>query len=450
MTERRASFLRRVRHDQGGQVLIFVAVGLVSLIGMIAFVTDIGYVLGSRRALQASTDAAAAAGAMDIGETGMDPVATATAFSSKAGSKNARPNLPNVSITASVKCTNFMAQLMTGANCTNATTPPNTMVVTQTSVIPMYFANILGIHTMSVTATATAAMRGGVMPPLDLMIVLDTTGSMSDNCSATIPGISSPDRLDCAKAGVRALLSALWPCSQSLSNCGAASGGNYSNPIDKAGMIIFPGLTSGAAVSQEYDCASNVSSAEIADYNASPNYLIVPLSSDYRTSTTSGLNGASSNLVKSVDWADGNTCSSGSYGLERPGGVGSFFSGAINAAQSTLVSSGRANVQNVIVFVSDGDATSSTGGSNPCHSAITAAQAATAAGTWVYSVAYGASTSSGCAVDSPSISAYSTMQQIASSSTMFFSQPAAGDLTAIFTKIGQNLLNTRLLDDATP
>jgi hypothetical protein len=45
---------------------------------------------------------------------------------------------------------------------------------------------------------------------------------------------------------------------------------------------------------------------------------------------------------------------------------------------------------------------------NQCHEAITAAQAATAAGTWVYTIAYSAATSGSCSTDSPTISACST------------------------------------------
>ena len=74
-----------------------------------------------------------------------------------------------------------------------------------------------------------------------------------------------------------------------------------------------------------------------------------------------------------------------------------------------------------------------------------------ASGTWVYAVAYGAASSGGCSDDtSPRITPYATMQGIASDSSKFYSQATSGSLTAIFQQIGQNLLNTRLIDDDTP
>src|SRR5262249_1859127 len=98
----------------------------------------------------------------------------------------------------------------------------------------------------------------------------------------------------------------------------------------------------------------------------------------------------------------------------------------------------------------DGDATY-TGVSNPCHAAITNAASAAAAGTWVYSIAYGASTSasSSCIHDSTRISAYSAMQQLASDSSKFFNQPSAGDLTSIFQHIVVDLTGARLVNDNT-
>jgi hypothetical protein len=100
---------------------------------------------------------------------------------------------------------------------------------------------------------------------------------------------------------------------------------------------------------------------------------------------------------------------------------------------------------------------------NACHQAITAAQNAKNAGTTVYSVAYGA-TSSGCTTDtSPSITPCQTMQQMASSSQNFFSDYTAtggssscvsasrptSSLNQIFKQIGGDLTVARLLPNNT-
>lgn len=141
----------------------------------------------------------------------------------------------------------------------------------------------------------------------------------------------------------------------------------------------------------------------------------------------------------------------------------------IAAAQSALTTTGRAGVQKVIIFLSDGDASASSSNvgsakyANQCHQGITAAQAATAAGTKVYALAYGASTSAGssCGTDSPQISACSTLQQMASSPSMFYSDNASGctssansvtELVSIYSQVGTSLSSPRprlLPNDAT-
>jgi Flp pilus assembly protein TadG len=444
---------RQLLRNERGQALVLVALASVMLIGAMGFAIDVAHVLSVRRMLQASTDAAATAGAQDIGVSNGNPSAKATLFSSVTGNKNAISGLSGVTISTSLKCTDFMANLMTGDDCTPST-PNNTIVVTQQVTIPTFFAKLVGTSGFTVRTTATAGGKGGGMPPLDVIIVLDTTGSMGSNCSATVSGISHPSRLDCAKAGVRMLLNLFWPCSRDLVSCGTVTSGNVSNPIDRVGMFVFPGLKSTVPVSRNYDCSNNLDSDDVAPYNASPVYSMVPLSSDYKSSATGGLQGGSSNMVKSVDWANGAGCSSNNYGLENPAGQGSYFTDALNAAQASLMANGRSGVQKVIIFVSDGDANEYANNTptNPCQSAVSAADTIAATGTWIYAVAYGASTSSStCADDSGAgkLTSKATMQGIASDSGKFFDQPTSGDLTATFRQIGQSLLTTRLLDDAT-
>ena len=443
---------RRSSRDSG-QVMVIFIVMLVVLIGATAFAIDIGRVVYAQRELQNSTDAAALAGAQDLPNN--TATTTARTYSGLSGSLNSRNDLPGVSMVSGYPRLNCLTS--TGIPC-KAPANANAVVVKQTVAVPMYFARVLGFTSMRLTATSTASAKGGIPQPLNVVLVLDTTASMNNPCSATVTGVAHPTRLDCAKAGVRALLTALWPCERSMTSCGPVTGGNVSNPIDMVGLMVFPGLTSTSYVSHEFDCASNLSSSNMAAYGSSPVYSIMPLSSDYRTSDTGPLNGANSNLVRAVDWGDGNSCGSSSYGAESPGGRGTYYAEALQGAQATLGANSRAGAQNVIVFLSDGDANASGSDissglrNNQCHQAITAAQSATGASTWVYSIAYGASTSStgSCSTDSPRISAYSTMQQIASDPSKFFNQPTAGDLTTIFNTVATDITTTRLLPDDTP
>ena len=142
-------------------------------------------------------------------------------------------------------------------------------------------------------------------------------------------------------------------------------------PLRTVGLVVFPGLASSTYIPYEYDCLSSPSVQILQYSNTSALYAIIGLSSDYRTSDASGLNGRTSILVQSVDWADGRTdgCTSSHYGLENPGGAGSSFKEAINAAQTTLTNTARTTSTHVIIFLSDGDAGQ---GTTPCHAAITA------------------------------------------------------------------------------
>jgi hypothetical protein len=150
-------------------------------------------------------------------------------------------------------------------------------------------------------------------------------------------------------------------------------------------------------------------------------------------------------------------------GLDAVGGAATYYAGVIAAAQTALTTNGRTGVQKVIIFLGDGDANASASNvpsgqaSNQCHEGITAAQAATTAGTKVYSLAYGAQTSGTCSTDSPAISACQAMQQIASTSSMFFSDKQNGsttcsssvnsvsELVAIFSKVSTSFASPRLL-----
>ncbi len=435
--------------DQEGQALILFAFSLVMVMGMAGFAIDYGRVIHVRTALQASTDMAAAAGAQHINVSGQNAATTATAYSALSGRKNYSTKITGVTMVSGYPALRCLSSSGLPQCPVSGSVPSsvqyNAIEVRQQKSVSMTLVRLIGISSINVVTRAVAGARGGTMPPLDVMIVVDTTGSMDDACGSTT-------RLGCAKAGVRTLLQSLWPCAQNLSNCGTITSGNVANPVDKVGLAVFPGLLASTAVSQEFDCSSNISTGEIAPYNGNPTYVIVPLSSDFKTSaSTTTLNGAVSNLAKAVYWADGNSCGSSTYGIENPAGQGSYFAHVITTAMTTLNSTGRAGVQDVIIFVSDGDANAVTGGSaNPCQAAVTAADAAASSGDWVYAIAYGAATSGGCDDDSSSITPYQTMQGIASSTSRFYTAPTNSTLTSIFQKIADDLTTTRIVSEDTP
>lgn len=423
------------RHGERGVILIVTAFAMLMLLGFVAFVVDAGQVFVARRYLQASTDAAAAAGGIALG-LGENPVSAAEAYSSavSASGQNQLPSyLSNTTIAVTSRCANVMAQLLYGRNCA-AGDPVNVVTVTQQASVNLHFARLLGFTSKAIAATAMASKRGGSMPPLDVMIVLDATQSMNSG---------SPTRLTNAKSGIRALLAVLAPCQVGPASCSGQTA------IDAAGLTIFPGYETAADVGYAYDCNGSPDSDTVSYTTANARYEIIPLSTDYRVNAnaSTGLN-TESNFVKAVNGRPSCT------GLEAIGGQGSFFATAITSAQASLVAydsqPGRSHARNVIVFVSDGDTDQNIppSGTNQCQKTINAASAAKSAGTIIYSIGFGAGNNSisGCS----GMTTRSLMTQIATDTSKYFETPANADLAAVFRRVSNDFMTTRLFDPATP
>ena len=255
--------------------------------------------------------------------------------------------------------------------------------------------------------------------------------------------------------------------------------GVAANSVDRVSIFTFPNVTT-STTSSEYTCSGSPSTQAYttptpgaSSYAPSgTTYQITGYLSDYRTSDTAASLNTSSYLTEATGGKSG--CS----GMQTPGGQGTYYAGVIYAAQASLVAQKTANPtsQNVMIILSDGDASTTSGhlsgilkanGLYPslydqCQQAVTAAAAATTAGTKVYTVAYGAE-ASGCSTDTPSITPCQTMQQMASSSQYFFSdytatggssscisasQPTT-NLNQIFTQIAGDLTVARVIPDGT-
>jgi Putative Flp pilus-assembly TadE/G-like/von Willebrand factor type A domain len=412
-------------------VIVVVLLVMVVLIGMIGLAVDVGNFYRAQRQLQAAADAAALAAAGQLPNVSA-ATAIADEYSASAGGKNAARNLTGVTTNVSTKC-------ISGLPCN----PVDSVVVTEQATVPTLFAKILGINSATITAKATAVMGGGIPQPVNVMIVLDRTASMSDPCTA------GGTKFTCAKNGVFALL-------------------NQMNPsVDKVGLAVFPPPTS---LSQTCSSStSNLGYDNPSKKTTNPNYpyTVVPLSSNYRTSATGPLN-TSSALVQTVN------C------LQAPGGHGTSFATAIEQAQAELAKDGTPKAQNVIILLSDGDANygpvyydnppkspeTSPYRTQPCHQAINSAHTETAAGTWVYAIAYDTNSNSAdpycygwtksdpaqttskfTAHEAPLITGISTMQQIASDPTKYYYDPTPGDLTVTFQTIATSLTTPILVAD---
>ena len=160
--------------------------------------------------------------------------------------------------------------------------------------------------------------------------------------------------------------------------------------------MIFPGMATQYSPTS-HPCATQPNSTPY--YTANIKYQIgTALDATYNNGSGSLVN--SSPLVQAV--GDVTATPKALTGcVTAKGGEGSYAAEVLTKAQAALPV--VAGTKNVIIFLSDGDFNASASQLNnqtsktskQCDQAIAAAQAATAAGTTVYSVAYGAPTS-GC------------------------------------------------------
>ncbi len=411
--------------DESGQVLVLATIMMVVLIAIAGFAIDVGHAYLVQRQLQASTDAAALAGALDLPDSAV-AIQTARDYGPEPGKRNAPNSNDNAVITVQTKC---VTAIVTG--CTPANGQVNSISVKSTSVVKTVFAKVIGFDSITVNATATACSPCSVKP-LDIMLVLDRTGSM---CQKSNGADDHPACTDLANAreGMKTFLGLMNPT------------------FHHVGLTVLPPA---ASVGQ---ACSAVPSSNNYNYNlASAAYTVVPLTSNYAS------------LVTTIDCiqAGGRTA----------------YAKAIDQAQAALESGGRPGAQRVIVFLSDGAANtgdttlpnSSPYKAQPCHQGITSSRTAQAKGTTVYAIGYdlnGAGTDyeqchpwswtgpGQLPLESPPITSWAAMggdsgpplnfQGIASSYDTFYNKPDPGQLNTIFSRIAADIFRTaQLIDDS--
>jgi Flp pilus assembly protein TadG len=387
---------RRVRmRSQDGQVFPIMALFMIVIAAILVLTIDVGRVYVAQQQLQNAVNAAALAAGQQ-----MPNDAQAVTAADKYGGTGTAGNAPfgyDVSTgapTVTFEClshgTDYVPPATQGgsATCPSDTSPGattatdcnpagstpaspsvgscNAVYIKETATVKSIFGGLI-FPSWTVSASAIAAAHASGTKPLDVFTIIDTTGSMEDQCEEAVggtPAISAsadPDKEECAKGGVQSLLEALIPCLSTTTSCGtdptpSLSGANWATPIDEAGMMVVPGNTAQFA-SYEDDCnttntpnykyegvsygddgetsgtdnqqgddeyppwveptGGTLSAIPSSDSgSAAAGYEAVGLSSDYRTSgsTTSTALNPSSDLVKSVStYACSTTAWPGSY-----------------------------------------------------------------------------------------------------------------------------------------
>jgi Flp pilus assembly protein TadG len=413
----RCGNLCRVR-DESGQVLVFAVVVMAVLIAMTGFALDVGHAYLAQRQLQSATDAAALAGALDL-PVSAQAIQTAKNYGPEPGMHNAPATNDNATIDVQTKC---VTAIVTGCTPTNGQV--NSISVHSSAVVKTVFAKVIGFGSFTVHATATACSPCSVKP-LDIMIVLDRTGSMCQFSDGTNDPACTD--LNNARQGIETFLRAMNP------------------QFHHVGFAVLPPSTGATRNAQ---CSPPSTPADANYDSPTAGYLMVPLSSDF--ASPPGTLNAGSTLVDRVE-------------CQQKAGGRTGYANALDAAQAELQKDGRPGVQKVIIFLSDGAAnygplsSPASYRNQPCQAGINSANAAKSQGTTIYSIGYDLDGSNGVyqacltrsnATETPNINALQAMQRIASSTDTFYNKPTPGQLNTIFASIAANIFrNAQLIDD---
>lgn len=462
--------IRRFIKSEQGQSVVMVVITASAILTMSVSAAEVGHVYYAYRQLVQSTNEATLAGAQAMSEAlentassgayTAEVTAAVKQYSSMTGELNASSMLSNDNISSqTLFCATAMTKAPFNVECQlppGSSTGYNAITVTQTAKVNLWFGGLIGMPSMNLSATSTAAMKGGSDIPYNLAVIMDTTGSMA----STIKGDKdcTTSQISCAVAGLEAMLENMDPCQQ---NTTCTSSTPY---VDDVALFVFPAPSTSYSANNyksEY-CGGGVKSVPYNFVNVTPgssqnlnmettgtdagDYEIIPFNDVYKTNDSTSALSVSSALAEAVGYA-GSSCA----GLSAPGGQATYYAQVIAFAQSQLIAQQNANPgsKNVMIILSDGDATacasgantaaggcntannivaennpncSSTGGSclngtgtkttNPtgyqspnypsalgeCGQAVQQAQLATAAGTIVYTIGFGSETS-GCATD---------------------------------------------------
>ncbi len=387
--------IRKLIKSEHGQSVVMVVISASAILTMAVSTVEVAHVYYAYRQLVQSTNEATLAGAQAMSDA-LDNTASLGAYTAEVtaavkqfssvspGGLNASSMLSNATIsTQTLFCSSTMSASPFYVECQTppgGTTGYNAISVKQTAKVNLWFGGLVGMPSMTMSATASASMKGGSDIPYNLAVIMDTTSSMT----STIKGDKdcTTSQISCAVAGLEDMLVTMDPCALSTT---CTSSTPY---VDDVALFVFPPAaysstgnyepeycgTGGSTVPYNFVNVTTGTNQNLAISTTGTDageYEIIPFNDVYKTSDTSGLAVASA-LAESVG-ASGSGCT----GLSAPGGQGTYYAQVIYAAQAQLALQKSANPtsKNVMIILSDGDATacnlqanSAAGGNASCNS----------------------------------------------------------------------------------
>lgn len=382
---------RRVRSrmdDERGIVAVIVAVMMVVLMGSAAMTFDLARLRHERHLVQAAVDLGSLAGA------GFLPVsdaagATAAEAAARAVAVQNAPELATSGLTITFACVvsapvsasfslGFACGPGGGGTWTGGWTTRagkaihdcnpyggdlcNTIRVSASSTVDYYFAPFLGFdqgNTGAVRAAACRGFCGQASSPLDIVFLIDRTGSMS---TADI-------------ANLKDAIVDTSPAEDSVLEF-------YDPTQVRIGLVALPYKGSNpCAVSTSQTYQYPVVPANL------PRWQVAGLSGDYRSAT--GAINTNSTLVQMLQCLQ----RAGSTNVTvngRGDNHGHTNHGEPMMQAQALLSGGRPEAPDIIIFFADGESNQPYGVTSPCGFANTVATNAKTSGTTIFSLAYGA------------------------------------------------------------
>lgn len=168
------------RKPRRGATLVLMALMMVALLGMLAFATDIGYIMLVRTQLQVAADSAAMAAGSVMGGEKKEIIATARRYAEGNIAGGTNVALANADVEFGTWDANRREFTPTGevgnavrVTCRRDATNAN-------GECPLFFARVFGNESFSMEAEAVAMAN-----PRDIAFVVDLSGSMNDD---TEPG----------------------------------------------------------------------------------------------------------------------------------------------------------------------------------------------------------------------------------------------------------------------
>jgi Flp pilus assembly protein TadG len=447
--------------EEGGAVVVLFALLLTVLFAATAFAVDLSRLYHERQVLQNAVDFGALAGARELPAQGSAQGAVAAAEALRVTLDNA-PQIDPTQVSISFRCivgdrdgdgapdledVPYVCGPVSGTwaagdwrtkrgRSSHACDPYsgdkcNTILVSTSNIVDYAFAPVIGINQGSTGAVSAASCNGScgaARAPVDVVMVLDRTGSMTP-----------ADVVNVKNAAISIL-------------------GFYDSSEQWVGVAALPyGLSNKCAVADP----QNYPDSNYSDWQT------IPLSRDF--SNADGTVNMSSQIVQRINCLQRagsprinvngrNWTNDGHTNLGDP----------LDAARDMLALQGRASVPDVIIFETDGQA-NQPHGYNPCTYLNNKANIAKAAGQTIYTIAYGLdSPPVRCTYDTGGLfaNAFATLNiaSVATDSTddfpggcgtnenkdgdNYFCVPGSADLEPVFRQVAEaSVGNARLVDD---